>query len=71
MPSTTFKIFRYQPDSTRPEPFYQDFTLEHEDQLTLLDASGSVLFGPVGEGIVEGLGLSSREVGLLAPLAMR
>ena len=38
MPSTTFKIFRYQPDAARPEPFYQDFTLEHEEQKTLLDA---------------------------------
>jgi len=38
VPSTTFKIFRYQPDAARPEPFYQDFTLEHEEQLTLLDA---------------------------------
>ena len=38
MPATTLKIFRYQPDSTRPESFYQDFTLEHEPQKTLLDA---------------------------------
>ena len=38
MPSTTFKIFRYQPDAARPEPFYQDFTLEHESEKTLLDA---------------------------------
>lgn len=38
MPATTFKIFRYQPDAAKPEPFYQDFTLEHEDQKTLLDA---------------------------------
>jgi succinate dehydrogenase / fumarate reductase iron-sulfur subunit len=38
VPATTFKIFRYQPDAARPEPFYQDFQLEHEDQKTLLDA---------------------------------
>ncbi len=38
MPATTFKIFRYQPDAPKPEPFYQDFTLEHEEQKTLLDA---------------------------------
>lgn len=38
MPSTTFKIFRYQPDAADPEPYYQDFTLEHGEKLTLLDA---------------------------------
>jgi len=39
VPSTTFKIFRYQPDAAEePEPYYQDFTLEHEEKLTLLDA---------------------------------
>ncbi|HRC07918.1 MAG TPA: succinate dehydrogenase iron-sulfur subunit [Miltoncostaeales bacterium] len=38
MPSTTFKIFRYQPDAAKPEPYYQDFTLEHEEKKTLLDA---------------------------------
>jgi succinate dehydrogenase / fumarate reductase iron-sulfur subunit len=38
VPATTFKIFRYQPDAAKPEPFYQDFTLEHEEQKTLLDA---------------------------------
>lgn len=38
MPTTKFKIFRYQPDAARPEPYYQDFTVEHGDQKTLLDA---------------------------------
>jgi succinate dehydrogenase / fumarate reductase, iron-sulfur subunit len=38
MPTTTFKIFRFQPDAPRPEPYYQDFVLEHEPQMTLLDA---------------------------------
>jgi succinate dehydrogenase / fumarate reductase iron-sulfur subunit len=38
MPTTTFKIFRFQPDAPRPEPYYQDFVLEHGDQMTLLDA---------------------------------
>src|SRR5688500_5089857 len=37
MPTTTLKIFRYQPD-TGAEPYYQDFTLEHDETLTLLDA---------------------------------
>jgi succinate dehydrogenase / fumarate reductase iron-sulfur subunit len=37
MPTTTLKIFRYQPDSGEP-PYYQDFTLEHDSQITLLDA---------------------------------
>jgi succinate dehydrogenase / fumarate reductase iron-sulfur subunit len=37
MPTTTFKIFRFQPDAAA-EPYYQDFTLEHDPQLTLLDA---------------------------------
>jgi len=39
MPSTTLKIFRYQPDGAdEPEPYYQDFDLEHEEGITLLDA---------------------------------
>jgi succinate dehydrogenase / fumarate reductase iron-sulfur subunit len=38
MPTTTFSIFRYQPDAPIPEAFHQDFTLEHEKELTLLDA---------------------------------
>lgn len=37
MPTTTFKIYRYQPDA-EAEPYYQDFTLEHEEEMTLLDA---------------------------------
>jgi len=37
MPTTEFKIFRLQPDSS-PEPYYQDFTLEHDNEMTLLDA---------------------------------
>jgi len=27
VPATTFKIFRYQPDAAKPEPFYQDTVL--------------------------------------------
>jgi succinate dehydrogenase iron-sulfur subunit len=37
VPSTTLTIFRFQPDAGR-EPHYQDFALEHESELTLLDA---------------------------------
>ena len=37
MPSTTLRIFRYQPDADA-QPRYQDFTLEHEPTITLLDA---------------------------------
>ena len=38
MPTTTdFKIYRYQPDASA-EAYYQDFTLEHDEELTLLDA---------------------------------
>ena len=37
MPTTSFKIFRYQPDASA-EPYYQDFSLEHDEELTLLDA---------------------------------
>jgi len=37
MPTTTFKIYRYQPDASA-EPYYQDFTLEHDQEMTLLDA---------------------------------
>jgi succinate dehydrogenase / fumarate reductase iron-sulfur subunit len=37
MPTTTLKIFRYQPDAAA-EPYYQDFTLEHHQEMTLLDA---------------------------------
>ena len=37
MPTTTFDIFRYQPDAS-PEAYRQDFTLEHDPELTLLDA---------------------------------
>ncbi len=38
MPSTTFRIFRYQPDQGDPRPYHEDFQLEHDDKLTLLDA---------------------------------
>ncbi len=38
MPSTTFRIFRFQPDSGKTEPYHQDFVLEHEPRITLLDA---------------------------------
>jgi succinate dehydrogenase iron-sulfur subunit len=39
MPATTLRIFRYQPDGSEdPQPYYQNFTLEHEEKLTLLDA---------------------------------
>ena len=37
MPTTTFDVFRYQPDTT-PEPYRQSFELEHGEDLTLLDA---------------------------------
>ena len=37
MPTTTFDIFRYQPDADA-QPRYQDFSLEHEPTITLLDA---------------------------------
>ncbi len=38
MPTTTFRIFRYQPDSGESESFHQDFQLEHGEKTTLLDA---------------------------------
>lgn len=38
MPSTTFRIFRFQPDSGKTEPYHEDFVLEHEPKITLLDA---------------------------------
>lgn len=38
MSSTTFRIFRFQPDSGKTEPYHQDFVLEHEPRITLLDA---------------------------------
>jgi succinate dehydrogenase / fumarate reductase, iron-sulfur subunit len=37
MPTTTFDIFRYQPDVS-DEAYRQDFTLDHDPELTLLDA---------------------------------
>jgi succinate dehydrogenase iron-sulfur subunit len=37
MATTTFDVFRYQPD-TSPEPYRQSFELEHGEDLTLLDA---------------------------------
>ncbi|MCA9678362.1 MAG: succinate dehydrogenase iron-sulfur subunit [Actinobacteria bacterium] len=37
MPTSTFDIFRYQPD-TGPEHFRQTYELEHDADLTLLDA---------------------------------
>jgi len=37
MPSTTLRIFRYQPDADA-QPRYQDFDLEHDETITLLDA---------------------------------
>ena len=37
MPTTTFDVFRYQPD-TSPEPYRQSFDLDHAEDLTLLDA---------------------------------
>ena len=37
MPTTTFDSFRYQPDVS-DEAYRQDFTLEHDPELTLLDA---------------------------------
>lgn len=38
MSSTTFRIFRFQPDSGKTESYHQDFVLEHEPRITLLDA---------------------------------
>ncbi|MCU0306444.1 MAG: succinate dehydrogenase/fumarate reductase iron-sulfur subunit [Thermoleophilia bacterium] len=38
MPSTTFRVFRYQPDQGDPQPYHEDFNLEHDDKITLLDA---------------------------------
>ncbi len=38
MPATTFRIFRYQPDSGESESFHQDFQLEHGEKTTVLDA---------------------------------
>lgn len=38
MPATTFRIFRYQPDSSETESYHQDFQLEHGEKTTLLDA---------------------------------
>ncbi|HWH14640.1 MAG TPA: succinate dehydrogenase iron-sulfur subunit [Miltoncostaeaceae bacterium] len=37
MPQTTFDIFRYQPDFAEA-PYRQSFLLDHENELTLLDA---------------------------------
>lgn len=37
MPATTFDIYRYQPDTT-PDPYRQQYTLEHDSKITLLDA---------------------------------
>jgi succinate dehydrogenase iron-sulfur subunit len=37
MPSSTFNIFRYQPDASE-DPYYQEFSLDHENEMTLLDA---------------------------------
>ena len=37
MPATTIDLFRYQPD-TSETPFRQEFELEHDDKITLLDA---------------------------------
>ena len=37
MPSTSFDIFRYQPDVS-DEYYRQEFTLEHAQDATLLDA---------------------------------
>ena len=37
MPTTTFDIFRYQPDVS-DEAYRQTFELEHEGDITLLDA---------------------------------
>ena len=37
MPTTTLDIFRYQPD-TSEEAYRQSFDLEHDPEMTLLDA---------------------------------
>ena len=37
MPTTTFDVFRYQPD-LKDVAYREDFTLEHDDELTILDA---------------------------------
>ena len=37
MAETALRVFRYQPDQG-PETYYDDFTLEHDEKLTLLDA---------------------------------
>jgi len=38
MATTTFRVFRYQPDSGAPDSYHQDFQLEHEAKTTVLDA---------------------------------
>ena len=38
MASTTFRVFRYQPDSGDLESYHQDFNLDHEEKTTVLDA---------------------------------
>jgi succinate dehydrogenase / fumarate reductase iron-sulfur subunit len=37
MPTTSFDLFRFQPD-TAPDAYRQDFVLEHDEKITLLDA---------------------------------
>ncbi|MDA3005060.1 MAG: succinate dehydrogenase iron-sulfur subunit [Actinomycetota bacterium] len=38
MATTTFRVFRFQPDSGETEAYHQDFNLDHEDKTTVLDA---------------------------------
>ena len=38
MASTTFRVFRYQPDSGESESYHQDFRLDHEEKTTILGA---------------------------------